>query len=336
MRQTESVFRFGAQIIKAQQDHEGDWVFEGIASLPGKDLQGEEVLPEGLDIDYLLGKGLPPGAGGFVNYDHSPETIVGVPLDGKISHKGFWLKWKALKTPLMRKVVEQMRAMKEAGWPRRYGMSIEGVVKERDPADPTRIKRAFIRNVALTPTPVHPGTFVDFAKSLSAGAVVEFRPPISYGAPIAGWARTVRDIRKGLLAVGDHNPYFFSDGRFRQDGDVAYFADTHHLPQEQALWCARYALSRERWLHKALDDDDEPVHELKRARGHPWDLLREHLRDWKAKHPECPHIAEDGSIRGGAREAARHFYGCEKRRSPEISAILGMLQGSGLLKEAKG
>ena len=326
----EKSFQFGAEIVKSEQDDNGDWIFEGIASLPGRDIQGEEVVPSGLEIDYLLGKGLPPGAGGFINYDHQPETIVGIPLEGKITPQGFWLKWKALKTPLMKKIIEQMKAMKEAGWPRRYGMSIEGVVKQYDKNDPTRITRAFIRNVALTPTPVHPGTFVDFAKSLAAGAMVEYRPLDERRLAISKWSRDVADIHTGNLIVKSNNPYFHRDGTFKRDMDVSYFMDVHGLSENQALWCARYALSREPLILKSLD---ERFTKLQRSRGHPIDVIRDHLREHKQKNPNCPHINEDGTIKGGLRNAARHFYGCERRNGTEVNAILSLLKDSGLVKK---
>ncbi|MCL6442534.1 MAG: hypothetical protein K6T83_03585 [Alicyclobacillus sp.] len=298
--------------------------------MPGKDLQGEEMNQQGLDIDYLFGKGLPEGAGGYINLEHDPHTIVGIPLEGKITPQGFWIKWKALKTPLMKKIIEQMKALKEAGWPRRYGMSVEGVVVQRDPLNPKRILRAFIRNVALTLTPVHPGTYVDFAKSLTAESVVQFRPDFTRQQGIAAWARTVAEIRTGKLRVSG-NPYFRKDGRFRRDRDVAYFRDVHGMSEADALFCARYALSREPLVMKALS---EPTFgSLARPRGHPHYVLRQHLQDWKRSHPECPHVDEDGCFTGGLRTAARHFYGCEVRSGPEVNVLLDLLKGSGLLKE---
>ena len=328
---SEQLFRFGAEIVKAEQNDEGDWIFEGIASLPGRDLQGEEVIPNGLEIDYLLGKGLPSGGGGWINYDHSPEILIGIPLEGKITPQGFWLKWKALKTKFMtEKVIPQMKALKEAGWPRRYGMSIEGVVKQYDPQDPTRILKAFIRNVALTPTPVHPGTFVDFAKSLAAGAMVEFRSHDARRFAIAQWARTMIDIRKGDLIVKSNNPYFHDTGEFRTDKDIQYFMDVHGLTEPQALWCARYALSRQSTIVKAMNGIERLQ---QKSRGHPHDIIRNHLKEYKTRHPECTHITNDGQINGDAKTAIRHFLFCEKRRMPEVEAVIHMMQSGGLLKK---
>lgn len=272
---------------------------------------------------------MPPGSGGYINYDHSADTIVGIPLDGKITKNGFWLKWKALKTPFMRKVVEQMKAMKDAGWPRRYGMSIEGVVKQYDPHDPTRILKAFIRNVALTPTPVHPGTFVDFAKSLAAGATLEYRPHDARRTAIAAWSQTVASIATGNL-IAKSNRYFRPNGTFYTDQDVAYFTDVHGLPEAQATWCARFALSRERKVVKALGDFTKLQ---SRSRGHPHDIIRDHLNKWKQEHPECPHVDADGRFEGGLREAARHFYGCERRNGAEVNAILELLRDSSLVQK---
>lgn len=225
--------------------------------MPGRDLEGEEVLPNGLEIDYFLGKGVPKGAGGYINYDHDPTTIVGVPLEGKITPQGFWLKWKALKTKFMEKIVEQMKALKEAGGLRRYGMSVEGIVKQYDPETKT-VKRAFIRNVALTPTPVHPGTWVDFAKSLTASSVIEYHPYYGQTEALRGWVNTVADIATGKVLIKS-NPYFKPDGTFKRDMDIAYFKDVYDLPDVAALELARYALSRQNEIIKTLRTSREVI-----------------------------------------------------------------------------
>ncbi len=322
-------FQIAAPLTKATQDDKGDWIFEACASLPGKDLQREEVDPSGLEIDYLLGKGLPPGAGGFVNYHHDASTIVGIPLDGKIDRRGLFLKWKGLKTAFMAKIVEQMRAMAEAGGLRRYGMSIEGVVRERDPDDPNKILRAYVTNVALTPTPVHPGTWVAFAKSLSPATVLEYQP--EYGMPeaVQGWVGTIADAAANPdLLKG--NPFFAPDGSFLRDRETAYFRDVHGLSEGQALWCARYALSRQDSLRKALTATADA------ARGpqsldDPGHAALHHLQRWKRAHPKDPHITTGGNIVGGDRAVAEHFLRCEHRSRAEVMAIVRLLHGSSVL-----
>lgn len=269
-------------------------------------------MPHGLDIDYFLGKGMPPGSGGYINYDHDSSIIVGVPIEGKLTSKGFSLKWKGLKTPFMERIVQQMKALKEAGWPRRYGMSIEGYVQQRDPQDPTRILRAFIRNVALTPTPVHPGTYVDFAKSLSPNAQVVYRPQHLMEQAVQSWAEKVQDIVKGITPVRQ-NPYFNPNGTFKRDMDVAYFEDVHGLEPMEAMTCARYALSREHLLRKSLLAPPES-----------WSVLRKHLYEWKMDHPNCAHIDVRGQVT--SREMlAKHLAVCEHRTPDQIAHILGRL-----------
>lgn len=323
----EKIFRFGAEITKAEKTEDGDWIFDGIASTSDPDLQGESIDPKGLEIDYLLGKGLPKAAGGFINYDHDPTTIVGVPLDGKITPQGFWIRWKALKTPLMTKIVDQMKALKDAGWPRRYGMSIEGVVKEYDKTDPSKIKRAFIRNVALTPTPVNPYTYVDFAKSLMAGTQIAFHGDDVRRQAIAQWASDVASIRVGNLPITDRNPYFEKGGMFRVDKDVAYFHDVHGLPEYHALWCARYALSRQPLIKKSID---ERMARLQKSGDmgmeDPHEAIRRHLVQYKKDNQHCPHLTDEGRFTGPLKWAARHFYACERRRDPEVHVILELIK----------
>ena len=315
-------FRFSAEIVKAERATDGTYTLEGLASLPGPDLQGEEVVPQGLDIDYFLGKGLPEGAGGYINYDHSPETIVGYPLEGKIGPQGFWLKWRTLNTPTVQRIMEQMRALKDAGWPRRYGMSIEGVVQDRDPDNPALIRRAFIRNVALTPTPVHPGTFVDFAKSLSAGSEVRFDPAYGVQAALRGWVADVAAIRQGLVVVGD-NPYFRPDGRLKPDQDVAYLTDRWGLDLGAAQGVAHYVARHEARVQKAL------------TQQLAWDRTRRHLRRQRRRDPTDPHLTPTGTIQGGDHAVAAHFYGCEGRSRPLTIRLVRLLHGSPLVASGK-
>lgn len=304
--------------MKAEAQEDGTYVLEGLASLPGQDLQHEEVDPQGLDIDYFLGKGLPKGAGGYINLDHDPHTIVGYPEEGKIGPQGFWVKWRTLNTPLVHKIMEQMRALKEAGWPRRYGMSIEGVVQERDPENPQFIRRAFIRNVALTPTPVHPGTFVDFAKSLNAHSRIGVDPRYGVEAALRGWVGDVAAIQKGLIPIR-RNPYFGRDGRLKPDRDRIYFQDRWGLDPVAALDVAHYVARHEAAIHKAL------------AQTHRWHQAQRHLRRQRRRDPTDPHLTARGSIRGGDVAVAAHFLTCEGRTRAETVQLVRLLHGSPLV-----
>lgn len=287
--------------------------------MPGQDLQREEVDPQGLDIDYFLGKGLPKGAGGYINLDHDPHTIVGYPEAGKIGPQGFWVKWRTLNTPLVHKIMEQMKALKEAGWPRRYGMSIEGVVQDRDPENPQFIRRAFIRNVALTPTPVHPGTFVDFAKSLNAASRVRLDPRYGAEAALRGWVEDIVAIHKGLVPI-HHNPYFRGDGHFRPDADRNYFVERWGLDRVVATDMAHYVARHETAIHKAV---------VQTVR---WHQAQRHLLRRRRRDPTDPHVTARGSIRGGDRAVAAHFLTCEGRTRAETVRLVRFLHGSPLVR----
>ncbi len=287
--------------------------------MPGQDLQGEEVTPDGLDIDYFLGKGLPKGAGGYINLDHDPHTIVGYPEEGKIGPQGFWVKWRTLNTPLVHKIMEQIKALKEAGWPRRYGMSIEGVVQERDPENPQLIRRAFIRNVALTPTPVHPGTFVDFAKSLTAASQIRLDPHWGTDAALRGWIQDIVAIQQGTVAVR-RNPYFQANGRLRPDQDHRYFAERWGVETGAAWELAHYAARHEAAIHKALRQTVR------------WDRLQRHLRQARRRDPTDPHVTAQGTIRGGDVAVAAHFLTCEGQTRAQTVQLVRLLHGSPLVR----
>ena len=307
-------FRFSADLVKATAEEDGTYTLEGMASLPGHDLQHEEVDPQGLDIDYFLGKGLPPGAGGYINYDHNAETIVGYPVEGRVGPQGFWVKWRTLDTPFVHRVMDQMQALKKAGWPRRYGMSIEGVVQDRDPHDPAKIRRAFIRNVALTPTPVHPGTFVEFAKSLAADAVVTWDPAAGLAAALRGWVADATAIRGRRVPV-DRNPWFRPDGRLRPAQDEAYFTDRWGVDPSQAPRAAHYVARHEAAMLKA------------------WEVgtIRAHLLARRSHGPPDPHLTPDGRFAGGTPTVAAHFRDCEGLAPAVTHHLVRVAHGSPLL-----
>ena len=283
--------------------------------MPGKDLQQEEVDPQGLDIDYFLGKGLPDGAGGYINYDHDPHRIVGVPEAGKIGPQGFWVRWRTLNTPFVRDLMEQMRALKDAGWPRRYGMSIEGVVQDRDPEHPQFIRRAFIRNVAFTPTPVHPATFVDFAKSLNAASQIALDPRFGLEAALRGWVQDWVGIRKGWTPTTS-NRYFRPDGRLRPSQDIRYFREVGGLDPTSALEAAHWVARHETAVLKAW------------SRLTAWDRIHRHLQRQRQRDPTDPHLTPSGGIRGGDRGVAAHFLTCEGRPRSETVRLVALAHGA--------
>lgn len=152
-------------------------VFEGIASDSSVDTDGEAMEPSGFDISYFKKSGL-------FNLDHLTTRAdsqksrywVGEPLDAKVTNNKFWVKgklWK--KSPEARAFWDKCLEMKESGSSRKPGMSIEGKVIERDKANPKKIKRALITNVALTMNPVNSNSYLDLVKGIQNNDFVDYQ-----------------------------------------------------------------------------------------------------------------------------------------------------------------
>lgn len=147
-------------------------LIQGIASTESEDLQGEVVLKKGIDTSYFLKHG-------YINDDHKP-VYVGEPMEANITPAGLWVKamlygncthkseqancadcradyWWALTNSLER--------AKSAGSNRRVGFSIEGQIQRRDG---NVIEKCWLKNIAITASPINTDTFAEVAKSLSA------------------------------------------------------------------------------------------------------------------------------------------------------------------------
>lgn len=158
----EKDFRFSIpiELIKSK---EGEWRIGGIASdQEAHDLQGEQVLIEGLDLSYLTQRGT-------FNWDHGkdPGDIVGEidlaqKVDGnrRLYVEGFLYP----NVKKAREIYDLMQSLKKCGSKRKLGLSLEGKIKERDETG-RQIRKAWIKNVAITYHPINQGTWVDFCKS---------------------------------------------------------------------------------------------------------------------------------------------------------------------------
>ena len=149
---------------------DGEWRIAGLASSSSVDRQGEIIIPSGIDATPIeKGKG-------FFNYDHdnSPESTIGA-LDGyKKTPSGMYVEGRLFKNHTRAKAVYEIMTSLNKGDKGRVGMSVEGKVIERDPVNPSIIKRCLIKNVALTLNPVNQDTYADIIKSMSSDAEVEF------------------------------------------------------------------------------------------------------------------------------------------------------------------
>ncbi len=187
----EKAFRFWMPIRKAGLDAAGRRWIEGIASDEGRDLQGEIVVQKGLDLDYFAKRG-------FFNWDHQDVVVargaggeekicigkIGEPTDVRLTPQGLYVKgFLYHQTPLADAVWDLANSLEASGAKRRLGFSIQGKTIARDGA---AIARAWIQDVAITPAPVNPRTYLDVAKSLGT-------TPAAFGKALATGYETGAD-----------------------------------------------------------------------------------------------------------------------------------------------
>jgi len=142
----------------------------GIISTDHLDRQGEVLIAEGLDLDPFLSKG-------WFNDNHSPDTdgVVGYPefaelrtLPGGL-HKGWYVEGYLLKTDRATRIWDLAKDLQKHD--RKLGFSVEGGITERDTNDSKKVRKAVVREVAITKCPVNVETALEvLVKSLSAGS----------------------------------------------------------------------------------------------------------------------------------------------------------------------
>ena len=140
------------------------WI-QGIASTDGRDLQGEVLDQNGIDLAYFLKHG-------YFNDDHKPgpEFKIGQPTEAKITKNGLWVKGFLFKNP--EPAAESradsywnlMQQLAASGSDRKVGFSIQGKVLRRNG---TKIEKCWIQDIAITTQPVNTATWAEIAKSLS-------------------------------------------------------------------------------------------------------------------------------------------------------------------------
>lgn len=143
----------------------------GIVSTDDLDKQQETLIQEGLDFGPFL-------KGGWFNDNHAKETgaAVGYPEFAELrdlpgGRKGWYVEGYLLKgTQRADEIWELATALERSGSGRRLGFSVEGNILERDAADPRTVRRAIVREIAVTRTPVNDQTDLRvLAKSLVVG-----------------------------------------------------------------------------------------------------------------------------------------------------------------------
>ncbi|MDQ3171087.1 MAG: hypothetical protein M3Q55_13200 [Acidobacteriota bacterium] len=165
-------FRVAVEAFEKAGDDEKSHRIGGIVSTDHLDRQGETLIQEGLDFEPFL-------KGGWFNDNHDPSTdsLIGYPETAELrelpdGRKGWYVEGYLLKGyERADKIWSLANSLQKSG--RRLGFSVEGGITERDPGNPKTVRRATVREVAITRCPINTETTLNvLAKSLAAGAAV--------------------------------------------------------------------------------------------------------------------------------------------------------------------
>jgi hypothetical protein len=157
-------FHVPVEIKKSGNSNDGKMILGGIASTADRDREGEMLIPEGFDYNFLL-------KSGYINWHHqaskNPEAIIGEPTMAKLVKGGLYIEAELYRdSDMAQKAYSLAQVLNKNSQKRKLGWSIEGKVVERDPANPNRVTKARITGVALTHMPINPKTFVSICKSM--------------------------------------------------------------------------------------------------------------------------------------------------------------------------
>lgn len=176
-------FKFHIPFNFEKAGADGSSLIGGICSTDDMDAEGERLLQEGLDFDPFL-------KGGFFNDNHASDTgaAIGHPTMAELrelpnGRKGWYVAGQLYNTQRGREIRELAEALERSQSGRRLGFSVEGQVIDRDPSDPSTVRRAVVKEVAVTRCPINTNTELQLlAKSLSVGTALQ----VPRGEPITG------------------------------------------------------------------------------------------------------------------------------------------------------
>lgn len=150
----------------AKSDSEKGNYVRGWASTPDLDNQGDIVDPKGIEIDDFI-------TNGYINYEHNPNKIIGVPTTNCYvdPDKGLYIEAKLfMDRPEAQKMWELAMSLKKNGVQRPLGFSIEGDVLYRDHENQSIVRGVRITGLALTANPANrKATWETLVKSMVAG-----------------------------------------------------------------------------------------------------------------------------------------------------------------------
>lgn len=201
---------------------DGSYKVSGLASTERVDQQGETIIQKGIDLTPIDKKK------GILNWDHAkgPENTIGI-LDGyQRTAKGLHIEGRLFKNHTKAKAVREIMESLAEGDKGRIGLSVEGKILERDPLNPSIIKKCQISAVALTMNPVNTDTFADIVKSMNAAEGLDIsseEQPSSAEEAVFTASQVVAMVQKALAisasqAVGA--PEAKTDGAALQPSDM--------------------------------------------------------------------------------------------------------------------
>lgn len=145
----------------------------GYISTDHMDRAGETLIQEGLNFDPFL-------KGGWFNDNHdgAGDSLVGYPTMVRMDtlakgHKGWYVEGELLAegaNPRADSLWNIAQGLHKSKTGRQLGFSVEGSIQARDPKNPKIVRKAEVREVAITRCPVNTKTGLDvLAKSLAVG-----------------------------------------------------------------------------------------------------------------------------------------------------------------------
>lgn len=147
-------FYVEADLIKGE-GKEQPWMVGGLASTDSKDAQGENLDYNGFELTDLK----------WINWDHGKEAehLIGQIVDKSIKKgEGLYITGELFKSKKQaQEAWAMMNDLKKSGTDNKLSWSVQGKVLERDPANPKRVTKARLFQVALCPTPVNGDTWAD-------------------------------------------------------------------------------------------------------------------------------------------------------------------------------
>lgn len=258
---------------------DGNWKIRGLASTQSRDLQGEIIIQEGIDLTPINQKK------GVFNFDHKPgiENIVGFIDSARKTDRGLVVEGRLLKNSDKAKAIYNIMSSLSESDRGRIGMSVEGVIKERTGDNNKIIKNAVINAVALTLSPVNTDTYVDLVKAIGCNEL-EFME--TYNLSLSDELK--ENLAKALAVGGEYassTPGNLSGGSALAQEGMDRKRCKKCMKSASVCKCMKKAKKRTRMVKSAMASILGSIQNLypDYSRDQLWELFKERLT---SKFPE--------------------------------------------------